>query len=93
MRRTRIGFDLYDQILDLIVEPNLKDWRWDDQAELQEAIETGLISPEQAKALYEKGEEVRDLIMSGKSIFNPWETWKPDPSWNVPFLPDNWDVL
>jgi predicted RNA-binding protein associated with RNAse of E/G family len=93
MRRTKLGFDLCDQILDIIVESNLKDWRWDDEDELQEAIEVGLISPEQAEALYVKGAEVRDLIMSGKSVFNSWATWKPDPSWNVPVLPDNWDVV
>ena len=93
MRRTKLGFDLCDQILDIIVESNLKDWRWDDEDELQEAIEAHLISPEKAQALYAKGEKVRDLIMSGKSIFNGWEHWKPDLSWKVPVLPDGWDVV
>ena len=93
MRRTGIGFDCFDQILDVIIEPDLKGWRWDDEDELQEAIEVGLISPEKAKALYAKGEEVRDLIMSGKSIFNGWEHWKPDLSWKVPVLPEGWDVV
>jgi predicted RNA-binding protein associated with RNAse of E/G family len=93
MRRTRIGFDLCDQILDVIIEPSLRDWRWDDEDELQEAIDAGLISSEQAKALYAKGEEIRNLIMSGESIFNGWEKWKPDPSWQVPVLPDGWDII
>jgi predicted RNA-binding protein associated with RNAse of E/G family len=93
MRRTAIGFDCTDQILDMIIEPNLKDWRWDDEDELQEAIEAGLISPEKARSSYAKGEEVRDMIMSGKSIFNGWEHWKPDSSWKVPVLPDGWDVV
>jgi predicted RNA-binding protein associated with RNAse of E/G family len=93
MRRSGMGFDLCDQILDVIIEPNLKDWRWDDEDELKEAIEADLLSPEKAKALYAKGEEVRDLIMSGKSIFNGWEHWKPDPYWQMPVLPEGWDVL
>jgi predicted RNA-binding protein associated with RNAse of E/G family len=93
MHRTEIGFDCTDQILDVIIEPNLKDWRWEDEDELQEAIEAGAISPEKALSLYAKGEEIRDLIMSGKSIFNGWENWKPDPSWKIPVLPEGWDRI
>jgi predicted RNA-binding protein associated with RNAse of E/G family len=72
MHRTLIGFDCTDQILDVITEPNLKDWHWDDEDELREATEVGLISTEKARLLYSKGEKVRDLIMSGKSVFNGW---------------------
>jgi predicted RNA-binding protein associated with RNAse of E/G family len=93
IHRTTKGFDYTDHILDVIIEPNLKDWRWDDEDELSEVVELGLISPEKAKALYAKGEEVRDLLMSGKSIFNGWNHWKPDPSWQVPVLPDGWDIV
>lgn len=93
IHRTAIGFDSTDMLLDVIVEPNLKDWRWEDEDELQEVVEAGLISTETAKALYAKGEQVRDMIMSGKSIFNSWEKWRPDPAWKVPVLPEGWDVL
>ncbi len=93
IHRTAIGFDCTDMLLDVIVEPNLKDWQWDDEDELQEVVDAGLISKETAKALYAKGEKVRDMIMSGKSIFNGWEKWRPDPAWKVPVLPDGWDVL
>jgi len=93
IHRTTKGFDCTDQILDVIIEPNLKEWRWEDEEELQEAVEAGVISPEKARALYAKGEEVRDMIMSGKSIFNGWENWKPDPSWEIPVLPAEWDIL
>jgi len=93
IHHTSIGFDCTDMLLDLIVEPNLKDWRWDDEDELQEVVKAGLISPGTAKVLFAKGEEVRDMIMSGKSIFNGWEKWRPDPAWKVPVLPEGWDVL
>jgi len=91
----RNGFyvDYTDLILDLIIEPNLKDWHWDDEDELKEAVDLGLISEEQSRALYKKGAEIRDLIMSGKSIFNGWEKWRPDPNWKVPVLPEGWDVV
>jgi len=93
IHRTAMGFDYIDQILDVIIQSNLKDWRWDDEDELKEAIEAGIISPEKARLLYAKGEKVRDMIMSGRSIFNGWEHWKPDPSWQVPVLPDGWDIV
>jgi hypothetical protein len=93
IHRTTMGFDYIDQILDAIIEPNLKDWRWEDENELLVAIEAGVISPEKARLLYAKGEEVRDMIMSGKSIFNGWENWKPDPAWEIPVLPEGWDVI
>jgi uncharacterized protein len=91
MHRTAKGFDSTDLLLDLIIEPNLRDWRWDDEDELQEAVEIGLVTREKARALYVKGEEVRNLIMSGSSVYNEWKNWRPDPSWKVPVLPDGWD--
>ena len=90
-RRTRLGFDYTDRILDLIVEPNLKDWRWDDEGELHEAIELEMISHEKADELYETGGRIRDYIMSGESVFNSWVHWRPDPKWGIPILPDGWD--
>lgn len=93
IHRTAIGFDCTDQILDVIIEPNLRDWHWDDEDELQEAMELDLISPEKARSLYAKGEVVRDLILSAKSIFNGWEHWRPDPLWKPPVLPDGWNVV
>ncbi|MDD5190194.1 MAG: DUF402 domain-containing protein [Dehalococcoidales bacterium] len=85
--------DYTDLILDLIIQPNLKDWHWDDEDELKEAVELGIVSPEKAKELYAKGAQVRDLIMTGKSIFNGWEKWRPDPNWKIPVLPEGWDVI
>ncbi|OGO40141.1 MAG: hypothetical protein A2147_09365, partial [Chloroflexi bacterium RBG_16_57_8] len=33
-RRSSLGFDYTDWILDVIIDPNLRDWRWDDEDEL-----------------------------------------------------------
>jgi hypothetical protein len=93
MHRTRIGFECTDLILDMIIESNLKDWYWKDEDELQEAVDVGLISDDKARLLYTKGEQVRDLIMTGNSIFNSWENWRPDHSMKAPSLPEGWDVL
>jgi predicted RNA-binding protein associated with RNAse of E/G family len=93
MHRTAIGFDCTDQVLDLIIQPDLKSWRWEDEDELSETVEAGLISSVKASQLYAKGSEARDLIMSGKSIYNGWEHWRPAPSWQTPALSSGWDIL
>lgn len=91
--RSPVGIDYTDMILDVIIQPNLKDWYWEDEDELQEAMEEGLISQEKAKSLYAKGIQVRDMIMSGKSVFNGWEHWRPNLTWTVPSLPQGWDII
>jgi len=66
---------------------------WLDEDELTEAVDTGLMSSEKVAALYKDGEEALVLLQSGKSIFNEWENWRPDPEWSIPILPEDWDVI
>jgi hypothetical protein len=91
--RTVKGFEFLDQWLDIIIKPDLSGWHWKDEDELAEAVELGLISQEKAAALYKEGERVANWIQSGKSPFNGWEKWRPDPSWKVPVLPVGWDLI
>ena len=93
LRRTSIGFDYMDQILDIIMEPDLSSWHWKDEDEFQEAQELGLISPERARAMRAEGERVVEMLLSGKSVFNGWEHWKPDPAWKIPTLPVGWEKV
>ena len=92
-RRGPLGIDYTDLMLDVVIEPDLKEWRWVDEDELREAVEAGLIPPDKVDGLYAKGAEARDLIMSGKSVFNGWEHWRPDPSSKAPVLPERWDEV
>jgi predicted RNA-binding protein associated with RNAse of E/G family len=91
--RTVRGFDYLDQFLDVIVKPDLSSWRWKDEDELAEAVACGLTPPERAAYLRAEGERVVKWIQSGKSPFNGWQKWRPDPSWKVPVLPEGWDRL
>ncbi len=92
-RRIPTGFEYTDEELDIILKPDLSSWQWKDEDELEEAITCGLTSPERATYLHKEGERVANGIQSGKSPFNGWEKWRPDPSWKVPILPEGWDVL
>jgi predicted RNA-binding protein associated with RNAse of E/G family len=93
LSRTNFGFDLQDKVLDVIVAPDLSNWYWEDEDELEEAVATGLMSNEEALEFRRVGIDAVNLLLSGKSIFNVWKNWKPDPSWLVPVLPEGWDKI
>jgi hypothetical protein len=93
MRRTKLGYDYEDNILDIFVEADLSSWSWKDEDELDEVVGLGIFAKEKAAALYEEGERAVAWLRSGKSPFNAWINWKPDTSWQVPVLPEGWDVL
>ncbi len=92
-QRTKLGYDCTDLFLDVLVSPNLAEWRWEDEDELEEAVNAGVVSPEKAKSLYADGEKAVKWLLSGKSPFNGWEYWQPDPSWEIPELPEGWDTI
>lgn len=85
--RTPQGFNYIDLFLDIIAEPDLSSWRWDDEDELSEAVERGFVLKQTSDMLYSEGRKVIEWIQSGDSPFNEWETWRPDPSWQLPVLP------
>ena len=93
LKRTKHGFDYIDMILDIIIESDLKTWRWKDEEEFQDAQNLGLISPKEAKMFRTEGLKALKLLQSAKSGFNGWEHWKPDPSWKIPILPEGWDTV
>jgi len=92
-RRTRLGFDFLDQMLDIVASPDLSTWRWKDEDEFEEAVDLGVLSPTRADALRSEGEKAIGWLQSGKSPFNKWVNWIPDPSWQLPILPDGWDKI
>jgi uncharacterized protein len=93
LRRTRRGFEMNDNFLDVIVEPDLSGWHWKDEDEFAEAIELGIIGREKAESIRAEGEGAANWIQSGTSPFNGWEHWRPDPSWKAPVLPEGWDKI
>jgi predicted RNA-binding protein associated with RNAse of E/G family len=94
LRRTALGFDYMDQVLDIEIAPDLSEWHWKDEDELQQAQDLGLISRERALELRREGERVVALLESGSPPFTEeWRLWRPDPLWQTPRLPAGWDEL
>jgi len=85
LRRTPVGFDFQDKKLDLIVEPSGA-WRWKDEDELETAARVGLVDADEVRA-----EGAR--VLADWPFPTGWESWRPDPAWLLPKLPDGWDVV
>jgi predicted RNA-binding protein associated with RNAse of E/G family len=56
-RRTTIGFDTQDLVLDVTVADDLSSWAWKDEDELAWSVSVGKYSPQQAEQI--RGEGVR----------------------------------
>ena len=91
LRRTRIGFDTLDHELDAIVELD-GSWRWKDEDELAEAVRLGVIAAEDEPRLRAEGERAVQRVLEQEPPFDrDWTTWRPEPSWPLPELPEGWE--
>lgn len=95
VRRTSLGFDYMDQLLDIIVSADRLTWRWKDEDEVRAAQSRGILTAEQVHDLYQRGEGAVQVIQANEPPFDGnWENWKPDPAWRVPFdLPQGWEQV
>jgi hypothetical protein len=95
VRRTPLGFDYMDQLLDIIVSADRSTWRWKDEDEVSEAQARGIFTAEQVRDLYRRGESALQSIQLNEPPFDGgWETWRPNPAWRVTFdLPQGWEQV
>jgi predicted RNA-binding protein associated with RNAse of E/G family len=94
LRRTPIGFDTMDHLLDVVISPDRSAWRWKDEDEFAEAVALGIFSAEQASAIRAEGEKVIRQMQAGEPPFcSGWEAWKPPMDWVKPELPTGWERL
>ena len=94
LRRTPLGFDTMDLLLDMWVQPDLSSWRWKDEDELAEAVRLGVLTVPEAEAIRAEGERALKLIHDGTHLINrEWQRWQPDRSQPVPQLPPGWDAV
>ncbi len=82
--RSRFGFDTQDHTLDISVDAD-GTWHWKDEDELEVAVASGFFNALQAAEFRAEGERV----LAEWPFPTGWETWRPDPSWPIPALPDD----
>ena len=92
--RTPIGFDFTDHVLDIVVRPDLAGWQWKDEDELTRAVALRLVTQTQADGFHAEGKRAAARLEAKRSPFaDGWEQWRPDPTWSIPLLPANWDII
>ena len=90
-RRTPLGFETMDLVLDVIVDPD-RTWRWKDEDELATWVARGACAPELAARLRAEGLAVARRAERDQPPFCwDWPRWRPDPAWELPELPEGWD--
>ncbi len=92
-RRTALGFDTFDLELDIIVDPAQK-WEWKDVEEYNRGISAGGIRLDWVREVERAKSEVIDRIENCIYPFDAsWLSWRPDPNWSTPYLPENWNEV
>ncbi|MFI0999049.1 DUF402 domain-containing protein [Streptomyces galbus] len=85
------GVDSEDHFLDISVHPD-RSWHWRDEDEFAQAQRDGLMDAEGAAQVRRAGRRAVEVIRAwGPPFSDGWPDWRPDPSWSVPVLPDDWD--
>ncbi|MEU6989604.1 DUF402 domain-containing protein [Streptomyces sp. NPDC046465] len=85
------GVDSEDHFLDISVRPD-RSWCWHDEDEFEQARRVGLMDAGKAADVRAAGQAALDVIGAwGAPFSDGWQNWRPDPSWVVPSLPDDWD--
>ena len=92
-RRTELGFETMDLMLDLIVDPD-GSWRWKDEDELATFVTCGIFDTRTADRVREEGARVAARVERNEPPFSePWAEWRPNPAWKRPELPTGWDCV
>lgn len=82
------GVDAYDHQLDIWIVAD-GTWRWKDEDDLAESVETGIFTAAEAAEIRAEGERV----LAEWPFPTGWEDFRPDPRWERPQLPAGWDVV
>lgn len=90
-RRSPIGFDTYEHVLDAVIDSARTTFEWKDEEELAWKVSRGEISPVEAAAIRaELAGAISDVLGGEPPWTNDWEQWRPDPRWTRPCLPTGW---
>lgn len=94
IRRTSIGFDTMDNMLDVVISPDMSTWGWKDDDEFIAAQNIGFYSPEKARDIWSEGERAVQLITKERrDLYKKWEMWQANPEWELPILSPNWQKV
>lgn len=92
-RRTAKGFETMDLALDVVIDPD-RTWHWKDEEELEAFVSEGVFDGVLAERIRDEGLLVAHRAERNEPPFSdPWPSWRPDPMWRMPELPEGWNEL
>jgi hypothetical protein len=92
-KRTAMGLEVIDEVLDLMVYP---DWsyRWKDEDQMAFLVELGIYSADEADFFHSVGDELTMAIKEHAPPFDEqWKHWRPEKQFLVPEMPEGWQFL
>jgi hypothetical protein len=93
-RRTSIGFDSRDSVLDIVVSDDLSSWSWKDRDEFDWSVANGLLTVAEARQIEREAERAVEHLEAREVPFvDDWSAWRPESSWPIPEVPNGWDVV
>ena len=93
LKRTPIGFDTTDHVLDAVISPDLASWQLKDEDELAVAIEIGLIPAAEGERIRRETQRIAsECITSRRRQLQTWAAWRPPSQWKLPVLQENWEA-
>jgi hypothetical protein len=93
-RRTALGFDVSDEVLDIVVRPD-RSYVWKDEDQMERLVELGIYAEPQVRELRAAGDEVVGLIQDARPPYDDeWTSWRPPPELAfIPEAPEGWQYL
>src|SRR5436309_2872023 len=85
--------DFLEHGLDVVIELDLRRWKFKDADELEWNVTNGVYNRAEADALYAEGEAAVAELIRSRARFEQWLAWTPDPSWEPPQMPAGWDAV
>jgi hypothetical protein len=91
--RTPIGFDTCDHVIDLVCSPD-GTYRWKDEDQYAQGRKLNVISDAQHVEIERAKEHALTMFAQRTGPFEEhWRSWRPDPDWALPVLPENATTL
>ena len=94
LRRTEIGFDTTDHVLDAVINPDLSSWEWKDEGEFAEAMDLDLFGENMGEQIRRETSRVAsEALITRREQLKQWATWRPPVGWRIPNLVPSWEVV
>lgn len=92
--RTEIGFDTTDNMLDIVISPDMSQWQLKDEDELDEAERGGVYSTAEAEQIRQTGKKAIEILLGERrDFYGQWQHWSPPKDWIILELHSNWNKL